>query len=239
MNWQTTLIQRLIHLNESLFFYPKLKKFYRTNLKQDEVRIIDVGANKGQTADFFLRLYPKSEIHAFEPNEKLFGMLQSKFKRNDSIFIYNHGISNFNGQLPFSENILDETSTFEELNPESEYLRRKAKLLGVSVAEIIIDTYPVAVTRLSDYIKKKQQYFDVVKIDVEGHELQCLQGLFDFDGKLPVRFIQIESHNDDMYRTNNQIEIEKLLNTNHFRRVAKISHGFGDFHELIYEYSIR
>jgi hypothetical protein len=84
-------------------------------------------------------------------------------------------------------------------------------------------------------------FFDVLKIDVEGHELQSLQGLFnnsiDIGSKtIPVRFIQIESHNDDMYvNRNQQQQIDKLLAENNFEAAAKIKHGFGDFYEIIYE----
>jgi hypothetical protein len=48
------------------------------------------------------------------------------------IKIHNLGVSNINGELTFHENILDETSTFEELNFASKYLEKKAKILGVN-----------------------------------------------------------------------------------------------------------
>ena len=54
MKLRTKIIQSLIHINEAIFFYPKLKKFYKDNLKNASVSILDVGANKGQSIDFFL-----------------------------------------------------------------------------------------------------------------------------------------------------------------------------------------
>jgi hypothetical protein len=67
--------------------------------------------------------------------------------------------------------------------------------------------------------------------------LQCLQGLFVEDKTvLPIRFIQLESHNDDMYLSNNQYQdIETILNKNGFEKIAEIKHGFGDFAEIIFE----
>ena len=152
--------------------------------------------------------------------------------------MHNFGVSEKKGELIFHENILDETSTFEELNLNSEYLEKKSKVLGISKENIIVDNYKVNVIRLSDFLKENPNtHYDVLKIDVEGHELQCLQGLFNEDLKtIPIRYIQLESHNDDMYLSNNQHhEIEVILNKNGFFKAAEIKHGFGDFAEIIYE----
>ena len=56
MNLRTKIIQKLIHINESVFFYPALKRFYRKELAGSKLNIIDVGANKGQSIDFFLKI---------------------------------------------------------------------------------------------------------------------------------------------------------------------------------------
>lgn len=237
MKLRTKIIQSLIHINEAIFFYPKLKKFYKDNLKNASVSILDVGANKGQSIDFFLGINPNAKITAFEPNKKLFQLLEEKYKNNDNIILNNLGVSNTNGELEFNENILDETSTFESLNLDSKYLEKKAKVLGVTKESIIVDKYKVAVITLSEYLKSNESSsFDVLKIDVEGHELQVLEGLFSNGNQFKIRLIQLESHNDDMYLSNSKHEdIDQLLNKNGYFEIAKIKHGFGDFAEIIYE----
>ena len=76
----------------------------------------------------------------------------------------------------------------------------------------------------------------MLKIDVEGHELQVLEGLFSNGNQFKIRLIQLESHNDDMYLSNSKHEdIDQLLNKNGYLEIAKIKHGFGDFAEIIYE----
>lgn len=237
MKLRTKIIQSLIHINEAIFFYPKLKKFYKDNLKSTSVSILDVGANKGQSIDFFLGINPNAKITAFEPNKKLFQLLVEKYKNNGNIILNNLGVSNTNGELEFNENILDETSTFESLNLDSKYLEKKAKVLGVTKESIIVDKYKVAVITLSEYLKSNESSsFDVLKIDVEGHELPVLEGLFSNGNQFKIRLIQLESHNDDMYLSNSKHEdIDQLLNKNGYFEIAKIKHGFGDFAEIIYE----
>jgi FkbM family methyltransferase len=237
MKLRTKIIQSLIHINEAIFFYPKLKKFYKDNLKNASVSILDVGANKGQSIDFFLGINPNAKITAFEPNKKLYHLLGEKYMNNGNIILNNLGVSNFNGELEFNENILDETSTFESLNLDSKYLEKKAKVLGVTKEAIIVDKYKVAVITLSEFLKSNENSsFDVLKIDVEGHELQVLEGLFSNGSQFNIRLIQLESHNDDMYLRNSKHEdIDQILNKNGYFEITKIKHGFGDFAEIIYE----
>jgi FkbM family methyltransferase len=236
MKLRTYIIQKLIEINENIFFYPKLKKFYSLKLNNRVPYIIDVGSNKGQSISFFLKTNQNATIVGFEPNPNLFDKLSKKYFNNPKILIHNKGISSKSGKLMFHQNILDETSTFEQINLDSAYLIKKARVLGVSPERIITQSYEVNVITLSEYITmNKTERIDLIKIDVEGHELSCLKGLFN-GLKYPIKYIQLESHNDDMYiNNNNKNEINQLLKVNGFNEVARIPHGFGDFYEVIYE----
>jgi FkbM family methyltransferase len=237
MHFRTSIIQFLIDINERIFFYPRLRGFYSAKLKKKNLAVIDVGSNKGQSIDFFCKINKGAMVFGFEPNRKLFMKLTGKYRSNPRIRLYNTGISNQCGELVFHENILDETSTFQEINNESVYLAKKARVLGVDKNKLIVDSYHVEVTTLNLFLTEHPDiFFDVLKIDVEGHEFQSLQGLFNSDGNsLPIRYIQIESHYDDMYLNTSVNEIEKLLNNNGFNEVTRFKHGFGDFYEIIYE----
>ena len=133
---------------------------------------------------------------------------------------------------------MHETSTFEDLNYDSKYLKRKAKVLGITPEEIVVQSYEVDVVDLASFIKEnKLAKIDVIKIDVEGHEYQCLEGIFrktDFASN--IRFLQLENHFDDMYSASTPHEkIEALLNANGFHPVFRLKNKIGDYEEVIYE----
>ncbi len=232
-------IKKIIDINEKLFFERKMKRFYKEigNIN----RIIDVGANKGQSIDFFLSINPSCIIYAVEPNPELFALLTKKYKGQKNIRLFNFGISDKSGEKIFFENVFDYTSSFEELNMDSEYLKKKANVLGVKKEDIVKKSYPVNTVTLSQLIsdEKIAAPIDVLKIDTEGHEYHCLVGLFSGNVSGRIKHMQLENHNDDMYA--NRIgfaQINELLNTNNFFECKRISHGFGDFDEVIYSQKI-
>ena len=169
------LIDKILYLLEKLLFYRKLIKFYKNkNLNS----VIDVGANIGQSIDLFLKINPQCKILAFEPNPSLFQKLIIKYKNNSNIKLFQLGISNTEGSKTFYENVLHTTSSFEELDLNSKYLKSKSKILGVNPEEIVKSQYPVKVTTLAKVNEETQLQIDVLKIDTEGHEFACLEGLF-------------------------------------------------------------
>jgi FkbM family methyltransferase len=237
MNIRIKLIQLLIEINEKIFFYPKLKSFYKNaSININSPVILDVGANKGQSIDFFKAIYPNCVIYAFEPNPRLYTALEKKYRDFKNIHLINKGVSDASGILELKETVTDETSTFEELNYDSNYLKMKSAILGVDPKDIVLKTHQVDVIKLSNFINEyKLNDIHAVKIDTEGHELKCLMGLFSGINSSAIKYIQLESHNDDMYlQQNEENAISDLLMSNGYPTCAKIKHGFGDFDELIY-----
>jgi len=229
------LIQKILAFNEFIFFYPKLKKVYAKITLNTTPTIIDVGANKGQSIDFFLSIYPSAVIYAFEPNKILFKNLKNKYALNNNIKIYNEGVSDQDGVLNFNINILDETSTFELINSDSEYLKKKARILGKDPSKLIAETYSTPVITLSKFLLTNEiNMVDIIKIDVEGHELSVLNGLFNKNLSAKINYIQIENHEDDMYDLNYN-KIENILTSNNMEVFKKIKHGFGELYELIFK----
>ena len=234
---RVALIKRIIDINENIFFERRLRKVYKTIFNKQLRSVIDVGANKGQSISFFLNIDPLCKIYAFEPNNSLFRKLEEKYANLSNIKLYKLGVSDHAGEKTFQENVLDYTSTFEEINLNSKYLQHKSAIMGVKPELLIKDKYNVEVVTLSGFINKEvNEIIDVVKIDIEGHEYAALQGLFGTSIRHSIRYIQIEDHADDMYLNKASYEkIEKLLADNAFIQFATISHGFGKINDIIFK----
>jgi FkbM family methyltransferase len=235
MNKRIRLISYLIGLNEAIQFYPKLRRFYEQALPETP-RIFDVGANKGQSIDFFLSIRPNAQITSFEPNPNLFQLLTHKYAGQANISLVNKGVSFAKQFLTFYINKLDLTSSFEALNPNSKYLAKKAQVMGVKPTEIISEALEIETICLRDYIQEEKiTHIDVLKIDTEGHELKCLKGLFPIES-CQIDRIQLENHQDDMYQNLDSFEsIQDLLQANGYWVERTIKHGFGNFYEMIFK----
>jgi FkbM family methyltransferase len=232
LNLRIYLLKFLINLNERFIFERKLISFYKKNAKKNV--FFDVGANHGQTIDFFLRLNKKAEIYAFEPNRGLFGKLIEKYSDFPNVKLFMFGVSDEDGVKTFHENVFDFTSTFENVNENSTFLDKKRKVLGVKSGDLIKDSYEVEVVKLSTFIKNmKINKIDILKIDTEGHELACLKGLFDTKIECDIDIIQTEKLNGDMYNTNFN-SIVDLLKLHNFKISKEIKHGFGDFEDVVF-----
>jgi FkbM family methyltransferase len=232
MSIRIKLLKILINLNERLIFERKLFKFYKKKTACNLV--FDIGANQGQTIDFFLRINSNCEIYAFEPNRRLYQLLVKKYEKYPNVKLFMIGISDLSGLKTFYENIFDFTSTFEEVNEASVQLQKKRKILGVKSSNLIKDTYNVEVITLSSFINKMGiNKIDVLKIDTEGHELACLKGLFVDELICDIDFIQTEKLNGDMYNSNFS-EILTYLKSNKFLLETEIKHGFGNFEDVVF-----
>ncbi len=117
-----------------------------------------------------MNIYPAAQIYAFEPNPRLHAKLVAKYGNNKQIHLFANGISDHAGELELQETLMDETSTFESLNYNSDYLKMKSSILGVSPQEIVTKSHVVSVIRLCDFISDNQIVsIDILKIDTEGH----------------------------------------------------------------------
>ena len=122
--------------------------------------VLDIGANIGNHTVFFSKMFQK--VYAFEPNPVTYEVLQinSNFvSEAKNIQTFNFGLSDVDGSLPF--------------------LINRSNIGGSAIAECddtsqnIIN---VRVKRLDDLTAVNEAKIALIKIDVEGHELQVLKG---------------------------------------------------------------
>ncbi len=87
---------------------------------------IDVGAHKGEFLSYLLKLNSIKNIHAFEPQKKIFNELEQKFLSNDLIILNNFAISDESGFKNIKINKLTSTSTFSEISANSIWAKLKS-----------------------------------------------------------------------------------------------------------------
>jgi FkbM family methyltransferase len=225
------LISYSLGINEKIFFYSKLRKFYLSNDIKNPI-IFDIGANKGQSIDFFRGVFKKSLIYAFEPSSEIFKKL-NKYKEDRNIIRCNYGLSSKDGTKKFYECIHDEVSSFEKPNIKSQYFKFKSKILLKNPKEMFFES-SVTVKKIDDVIEKyKIKKIDICKIDVEGHEVEVLIGAKKTLQKKIIKLFQIEVHKDDQYKISGE-DIDKLLKKYSYSKIYEFKHGHGNFFDVIY-----
>lgn len=135
-------------------------EYYFQPLTKDPV-IIDCGANIGVSILYFKKLFPNSRILAFEPNPHAFELLQKNMKENkiQNVELFNIALLDDETEIPFY--ISDDIST----------LMGSIKRERGGIKEFKIKTQ-----RLSYYLRNFEMV-DLIKMDVEGAELNILSDL--------------------------------------------------------------
>ena len=234
------LIKIVIRKSFNIFGLDIKKKL---NLSFDEIYkkkfknpiIFDVGANKGQSIKFFTQVFENPKIYAFEPSPKTFGFLKKFVDHLESneISIFQIGIGDKEQIIDFYESMLSETSTFSLPDQNSEYLKKKNRVLFQNV-ESAFTSIPTRVTTIDAFLNEnKVERIDVLKIDVEGFELEVIRGAQQALRGGRVKIVQFERHADDMREDTYPI-IHNLLDSAGFVKYFEIKHPIGNFFEVLY-----
>jgi FkbM family methyltransferase len=140
---------------------------------------VDVGGNKGLYSSTLIKKFNVKEIHIFEPCKLNIEIIKEKFS-DKRIKINNCGLSNLD-----SEAILYSNETGSGLASLS---KRKLDHFGIKFDNEEL----IKLIRFDEYWKNniKSEYVDLMKIDVEGHELNVLEGAGNYINNIKV--IQFE-----------------------------------------------
>ena len=179
---------------------------YEIELVKDSPLIIDVGSHIGLSILYFKKKFPKSKIIAFEPNPNVFPLLEENIIQNGLIGVEVHdvGLGLKEGKrllyIDSSDSNAFSTSSF---HPNA--WNGKQKTLPIKVR----------VKKLSKYLNTK---CDLLKMDVEGAELEILQELVE---SRKIEFIQNLVFEYHPINKNRLKKIMKLLVENHFELEIK------------------
>lgn len=134
------------------------------------ITVFDVGANIGHYSEIIVNrcshINLNYEIHLFEPTKSCFAELTGKFGNNPNLYLNNFGVSDKDGSSTIFYDA--EKSGFASLYQRN---LQHENITMNNHEEIIIK-------RLDGYIdEKKTSHIDLLKIDIEGHELCAFKGL--------------------------------------------------------------
>lgn len=142
--------------------------------------VLDVGANKGQFSLAVRSLFPGTIIHAFEPLPAAADTYARVFADDPLVHLHRVAIGAERARVPFY--VTDRADSSSLLRPGA---GQEAAFGVVQTSEIEVDVVPLAdVVDLSTLPRPL-----MLKIDVQGAELQVLRGIADL-GSIDVVYVE-------------------------------------------------
>ena len=174
-------------------------------LKSHHIRLsIDIGANKGQWANLYLR-NTSGKIISFEPQSAPFKLLLEMQRQNpDRMNAINCAIGNRSGKIKIN---------IHQYSDELSFINFKIKQMPL-LQNKVTKMQMVPIYTLDELFEKEPDMFqglDFIKIDTEGYEFEVLSGAIKLITDLKPKFIQIEMNWHQLFTGHTLWEMSKLL----------------------------
>ena len=201
-----------------IYFFPQyeepIRKYIGKTLRSEDV-FIDVGANVGYYTMIASQIVgPKGKVYAFEPEASNFDRLTRHIRINrfSNVYAYHGAVGAKPGRTKLYLNPLNEGG-------HSFHKHRRFFDSGRSISiEAGVKKFPdfkfeeeVEVVPLSSFVKdKKIQRINLLKIDVEGAQMEVIKGMLEILNKQKVAGIICELNKSDS-------DLIKMLNEREYR----------------------
>jgi len=186
-------------------FHHKRILLYLRNLNID--KIIDIGAHKGEFLQEMLKIEKVNSFYVFEPQKDIFDGLIKKFSQNNKITLHNYALDKEITNKKLQINKLSMTSSLAEINEKSLYYKLKNFLTGSK--SNFINEYEVQTNTVDNIFKDINLKKTLIKIDVEGFEMNVIKGSQIKLKEIP--YIMIENQFGNHYKNNNFNDIKNIL----------------------------
>lgn len=162
---------QIVDAHSFLQMYEEIfeREAYKFISKHEVPYIIDGGANIGLSVLYFKRLYPNSEVVAFEPDRAIFSVLEANVGNVETVTLVRRALWSSETTLNFS--------------PEGAWSGRIAQPGDQT-------KYTVETARLARYLTRP---VDFLKLDIEGAETEVLQDCSELLGNVEHIFVEYHS----------------------------------------------
>lgn len=143
----------------------EILELIRNNYPNGITTIFDIGGNIGSWTLLAKTIFPQAEVHSFEPLEGFANQLKDNTKNFAAIFV--HQVALGNEEAKNEMYVAGDSSSLlplGDLMQEQYEIQSKEK---TQIETVILDTY----------IKEKNISLpDIIKLDIQGYELEALKG---------------------------------------------------------------
>lgn len=177
-------------------------KHFTNSAKIKNSVIFDVGANIGDYSELLAKKLEGAEysLHLFEPQKSCFADLVNKFNKNVQISLNNFGLSK-----------KTEVATIYKNEDKSGLTSLHKRNLDFYAMKMNIEE-EIELKRADKYIQSKNiKHINLLKIDVEGHELNTLAGFGDYLSADFIDYIQFEYGGANLDSHTNLLDFYNLL----------------------------
>lgn len=197
------------------------------------LKIIDCGAFEGDFTNDFQNIYKDSEFICIEPSPKSFKLLSKKFKSNNNISLENTGLYSSIKEGVLKINTSEKTNSIlnmDELIPNVQ--RKFHQNKGEKIIKLVTLDF---ITKKYNWLDKSFPNIDLLKIDVQGAELDLLIGAEKTLHKtesilIEIHFIRSYEKSPLFYEINNFLLKRGFI----FKRFYDLIHDPQDRTRLIY-----
>ena len=161
-----------------------VEESYKFLTKSNAPLIVDCGANIGVSICYFKWLFPNANILAFESNVEISEILKENIEKNqlNNIQVFNKAVWINDEGVEMTSNLADNSSVFG--------IGKKDKIPSV---------------RLKSILQDEKRNIDLLKIDIEGAEVEVIKDCSDYLEKVNHIFIEYHSF------LNNRQELDEIL----------------------------
>lgn len=153
--------------------------------------VLDCGANVGDITSKFAR--SGATVYAFEPNKLCFDIITKRFALMPNVHCLNNGMMDCNCQLDLATP--EPHAGFDALDTT---LAASFKVEGLRTDHYEIKRESVACVDVDHFIRSLGKRVRLMKIDIEGSEIQVINRLIDTNAIDLIDYLVVETHEKQM-----------------------------------------